>query len=165
MSSVSKIFFLTLVACLFQQISFAKVDSFSKQLVKAAQERTTHKVKYDGTYRAIAYPMGDVPLSQGVCTDLVVRVYRAQGVDLQQLAHADMHASFSKYPNIWGLYSTDANIDHRRVPNLQTFFKRNGKELKVSQDADDYAVGNLVTWMLPGKLPHIGIVSNHLAQY
>ncbi len=107
MSSVSKIFFLKLVACLFLQISFANVDSFSKQLVKAAQERTTHKVKYEETYRAL-------------------------GVDLQQLAHADTHASFSKYPNIWGLYSTDENIDHRRVSNLQTFFKRNGKELKVS---------------------------------
>ena len=153
-----------LVIFLFLQASFANVDSFSQQLVNAAQERTKHKVKYDGAYRAIGYPMGDVSLSHGVCTDLVVRAYRTLGVDLQQLVHEDMRSNFSKYPNIWGLRSTDTNIDHRRVPNLQTFFKRNGKELKISQDADDYAIGDLVTWMLPGNLPHIGIVSNKFIQ-
>ena len=164
MFSVSKKVFLILVVCLFLQASLANFDSFSQQLVKAAQERAKHKVKYDGTYRAIAYPMGDVPLSQGVCTDLVVRAYRTLGVDLQQLLHEDMRENFSKYPNIWGLRSTDTNIDHRRVPNLQTFFKRNGKELKISLKGDDYSVGDLVTWMLPGNLPHIGIVSNQLVQ-
>jgi uncharacterized protein YijF (DUF1287 family) len=164
MFSVSKKVFLILVVCLFLQASFANFDSFSHQLVKAAQERTKHKVKYDGAYRAIAYPMGDVPLSQGVCTDLVVRAYRTLGVDLQQLLHEDMRENFSKYPKIWGLRSTDTNIDHRRVPNLQSFFKRKGKELKISQNAYDYAVGDLVTWMLPGNLPHIGIVSNQLVQ-
>lgn len=164
MFSVSKKVFLILVVCLFLQASFANFDSFSHQLVKAAQERTKHKVKYDGAYRAIAYPMGDVPLSQGVCTDLVVRAYRTLGVDLQQLLHEDMRENFLMYPNIWGLHSTDTNIDHRRVPNLQTFFKRKGKELKISQKGKDYSVGELVTWMLPGNLPHIGIVSNQLVQ-
>lgn len=150
--------------CLFIQTSSADIDSFSHQLVKAAQERTKHKVKYNGAYHAIAYPMGDVPLNQGVCTDLVVRVYRTLGIDLQLLVHEDMRTNFSKYPNIWNLHATDTNIDHRRVPNLQIFFKRNGKELKISQNAGDYAVGDLVTWMLPGNLPHIGIVSNRFIQ-
>lgn len=94
----------------------------------------------------------------------MVRVYRKLGVDLQQLVHEDMRANFSKYPNIWGLRSTDTNIDHRRVPNLQGYFGRQGKELKISQDARVYVVGDLVTWMLPGNLPHIGIVSNQNAR-
>lgn len=164
MSSTSKKVLLILATCLFLQISFAKVDSFSQQLVKAAQERTKSNVRYDGSYLAIAYPMGDVPLSQGVCTDLIVRAYRTLGVDLQQLVHEDMRANFSKYPNVWGLHSTDTNIDHRRVPNLQTFFSRQGKELKISQAVEDYLAGDLVTWMLPGNLPHIGIVSNEIVK-
>ena len=139
-------------------------NTFTQQLVKAAQERTTHQVKYDGAYRAIDYPMGDVPLTQGVCTDLIVRTYRALDIDLQQRVHEDMRAEFSSYPKIWGLRSTDTNIDHRRVPNLQTFFARNGKELKVSQDETEYNPGDLVTWMLPGNLPHIGIVSDQIVQ-
>ncbi len=152
------------VAYLCWQTSFANVVSFPQLLVKAAQERTTYNVKYDGSYQAIEYPMGDVPLTQGVCTDLIVRAYRALGVDLQQLLHEDMHANFSKYPNHWGLRSTDTNIDHRRVPNLQIFFERNGKSLTISHDAMNYKMGDLVTWMLPGNLPHIGIVSNQLVQ-
>ena len=139
-------------------------NSFSQQLLEAAQKRTTQQVTYDGSYLAIAYPMGDVPVTQGVCTDLVIRAYRSVEIDLQQLVHEDMQANFSVYPKIWNLHSTDTNIDHRRVPNLQTFFKRNGRELTVSQEVGDYKPGDLVTWMLPGNLPHIGIVSNQIAQ-
>ncbi len=168
MSSTLNKSFLIFATSLFLQTSLAHAnllaDSFPQQLVIAAQERTQHKVIYNGSYVSIAYPMGDVPLSQGVCTDLVVRAYRKLGVDLQQLVHEDMRANFSKYPNIWGLRSTDTNIDHRRVPNLQVYFKRQGNELKVSRDARDYVVGDLVTWMLPGNLPHIGIVSNQFVQ-
>ncbi len=147
---------------MFLQTSFAEADSFSQQLVKAAQERTNHVVKYDGSYYSIKYPMGDVPLTQGVCTDLVVRAYRNLGVDLQQLVHEDMRANFSRYPNRWGLQATDTNIDHRRVPNLQMFFKRHGEELVISESEYEYKPGDLVTWVLPGNLPHIGIVSNQL---
>ena len=149
---------------LFAITSYANSDTFSLQLIKAAQERTKYTIIYDGSYIAIAYPMGDVPLDRGVCTDLVIRAYRTLGVDLQQLVHEDMRDNFSSYPNIWGLKKTDKNIDHRRVPNLQTFFKRSGKQLTISQDETDYKPGNLVTWMLPGNLPHIGIVSNEFVQ-
>ena len=135
--------------------------SFELRLSNAAIERTQHDVVYDGSYRRIAYPMGDVPESIGVCTDVVIRSYRQLGIDLQQLVHEDMKANFTAYPSrrIWGLARADANIDHRRVPNLQTFFERHGKALKVSDRAEDYKTGDLVTWMLPGNLPHIGIVT------
>ncbi len=151
------------VFCLFLQVGNVHAESFSIHLVKAAQERTKHSVSYDGSYVSISYPMGDVPQDQGVCTDLIIRAYRALGIDLQQQVHEDMHAHFSKYPDIWGLQSTDTNIDHRRVPNLQTFFTRNGTELLISNSATDYKPGELVTWMLPGNLPHIGIVSDQFA--
>ena len=135
---------------------------FLAGLVEAALERTKAIVKYDGRYYPIPYPNGDVPSDIGVCTDVVIRSYRAVGVDLQRLVHEDMTANFSAYPSqrIWGLRTTDTNIDHRRVPNLQRFFTRHGQSLVVSERSQDYLAGDIVTWMLPGNLPHIGIVSD-----
>lgn len=139
---------------------FAAPAGFADKLVSAARERTEFDVTYDGSYRALAYPMGDVPSNIGVCTDLIVRAYRAVGVDLQQLVHEDMESDFGAYPANWGLRSTDRNIDHRRVPNLQAFFRRHGEILEIGTDASAYSAGDVVTWMLPGNLPHIGVVSD-----
>lgn len=135
-------------------------DSFALRLVDAAIERTTHQVAYDGGYRSIPYPGGDVPDDVGVCTDLLVRAYRAVGFDLQRLVHEDMTAEFATYPDHWGLTAPDPNIDHRRVPNLQTFFRRHGTVLLVTDDPEGYRAGDIVTWMLPGNLPHIGLVTD-----
>jgi uncharacterized protein YijF (DUF1287 family) len=128
-------------------------------LVAAAVAQTHARVTYDGSYRRIAYPGGDVPEHIGVCTDVVIRAYRKVGVDLQVEVHDDMARAFRAYPQQWGMPAPDANIDHRRVPNLQTFFRRAGAALPVSRDAAAYEPGDLVTWMLPGNLPHIGIVA------
>ncbi len=133
--------------------------STSDMLVAAAEERLNHRVIYDGRYLSIPYPMGDIPDSTGVCTDLVIRSYRKLGIDLQKLVHEDMKQRFSEYPSNWGLSGTDRNIDHRRVPNLQCFFSKHGNSLPISNNAEEYMPGDLVTWMLPGNLPHIGIVS------
>ena len=140
-------------------------QSFADRLVDAAIDRTSHNVRYDGAYHSIGYPGGDVPSTIGVCTDVVIRTYRALGYDLQKLVHEDMQPNFAEYPSkrIWGLSSTDRNIDHRRVPNLQVFFARKGKVLPITQNAKDYAPGDLVTWVLPGNLPHIGVVSDRVA--
>ncbi len=138
----------------------AHAYEFPADLVTAAIERTLHPVRYDGSYRKIAYPLGDVPNDVGVCSDVVIRAYRGIGIDLQQLVHEDMRLAFRSYPQIWGLTRPDPNIDHRRVPNLQRFFERWGEVLPISRDADDYRPGELVTWMLPGNLPHIGIVTD-----
>lgn len=129
----------------------------STQLVNAAFKQTLQSVTYDSTYRVIAYPLGDVPANYGVCSDVVVRAYRQIGIDLQKLVHEDMQAHFSLYPNLWGLKKPDANIDHRRVPNLEKFFARHGKILPISANAADYKPGDIVSWRVP--LPHIGIVS------
>ena len=136
----------------------AQFTDFFPRLSDAALERLSHEVIYAGSYRRIDYPNGDVPAHIGVCTDLLVRAYRSVGIDLQQSVHEDMSANFDVYPKIWGLERPDPNIDHRRVPNLQVFFARHGRELPVSNQADDYGPGDIVTWMLPGNLPHIGIV-------
>jgi uncharacterized protein len=133
---------------------------FLDRLVEAAVERTGHAVRYDPTYFQLDYPGGDVPAEVGVCTDEVIRSYRAVGVDLQREVHEDMAANFSAYPRKWGLKKTDTNIDHRRVPNLMVFFEREGASLPVTQDARDYKPGDVVTWDLSGGLTHIGIVVN-----
>ena len=128
-------------------------------LVAAAVAQTHMRVTYDGAYRRIPYPGGDVPETIGVCTDVVIRAYRKVGVDLQVKVHEDMLRAFASYPRQWGMGRPDSNIDHRRVPNLQTFFRRAGAEVPISRDAAAYRPGDLVTWMLPGNLPHIGIVT------
>ena len=137
-------------------VTTAFADSPPK-LVNAARQQTAMAVTYDGSYTRIGYPMGDVPANRCVCTDVVVRAYRASDIDLQVLVHEDMQANFSSYPRHWGLSKPDTNVDHRRVPNLQKFFER--AQAKLSSSAD-YLPGDLVTWMLSGNLPHIGIVSD-----
>lgn len=119
-------------------------------------------INYDPAYFSIKYPNGDVPETKGVCTDVIIRSYRKLGIDLQKEVHEDMLANFSKYPNLkrWGMTKTDTNIDHRRVPNLEVFFERKGQKLPITQDASDYKTGELVTWIINGKFPHIGIVTN-----
>jgi uncharacterized protein YijF (DUF1287 family) len=130
-------------------------------LVRAARDQIGVTLHYDPAYTRIAYPDGDVPLKRGVCTDVVIRAYRkAYGCDLQRLVHEDMARAFSAYPKTWGMARPDRNIDHRRVPNLQTFFARRKASLPVTDRAPDYRPGDLVTVMLPGNLPHIMIVSD-----
>ena len=136
--------------------------SFGMQLSHAALLIINPNIIYDPTYKSIPYPKGDVPKNTGVCTDVVIRAYRKLNIDLQKEVHEDMKSNFSKYPNLkkWGMKKTDTNIDHRRVPNLEIFFKRKGKEIKVSADANNYKIGDIVTWIINGKLPHIGIVTH-----
>ncbi len=135
-------------------------DTFTNRFCSAAIELTKESVVYDPAYYRIAYPNGDVPPGRGVCTDVIIRAYRKLGVDLQKLVHEDMKKNFSVYPNIWGLRSPDPNIDHRRVPNLMTFFSRHGNTLPVTTNAEDYRPGDIVTWDLGRNTPHIGIVSD-----
>ena len=143
-----------------QNIAPASRAGFTRQLVAAAIERTHHSVRYVSEYVRIPYPGGDVPPDTGVCTDEIIRSYRAVGVDLQKEVHEDMLKNFSAYPNKrrWLLAHPDSNIDHRRVPNLQVFFERKGESLAISRRAEDYAPGDLVTWDLGRGVPHIGIV-------
>jgi len=147
-----------LILILAASTATADQTPFTKRLSDAALERTRHVVRYDGAYHRIPYPGGDVPGDIGVCTDVVVRAYRQLGIDLQQQVHEEMRKHFGLYPKYWGLTKPDTNIDHRRVPNLRVFFKHRGQSLPVTKDPNDYRTGDLVTWMLPGNLPHIGIV-------
>lgn len=143
-----------------QTVKDAARQEFLKKLVAAAEERTNHTVRYDPAYVRIPYPGGDVPADTGVCTDEVIRSYRAVGVDLQKEVHEDMAKDRSAYPQKWrALVSrTDTNIDQRRVPNLMVFFRRKGETLEITESAADYLPGDLVTWDLGADVPHIGIV-------
>jgi uncharacterized protein len=136
---------------------------FLARLVAAAVERIHHSVRYDSSYVGIPYPNGDVAADTGVCTDEVIRAYRAVGVDLQQQVHEDMKFNFSAYPRFGPRPARhpDANIDHRRVPNLMVFFSRKGSTLKITDRAEDYAPGDLIAWDLGGNVTHIGIVVDH----
>jgi uncharacterized protein len=134
--------------------------AMASDLVAAARAQIGVTVSYNPGYEKIGYPNGDVPAARGVCTDVVIRAYRHRGIDLQSLVHEDMGKAWDAYPKLWQLKARDSNIDHRRVPNLQTFFKRKGAALAVTRDGRDYRPGDIVTWRLPGNLPHIGIVSD-----
>lgn len=151
-----------LFAFLFTFVIFASVAQidFGLKLSDAALELTKDHVVYDPSYFSIGYPNGDVPSGKGVCTDVVIRAYRKLGIDLQQKVHEDMKGNFSKYPQRWKLTRPDKNIDHRRVPNLMTFFSRFGEELSISQNAADYKPGDILCWNLGGAITHIGVVVN-----
>lgn len=153
---MKKIFLIVLVLC--AQISFGQTELASNNLAQAAITLTQQEVAYDPSYFSMDYPNGDVPAGKGVCTDVVIRAYRKIGIDLQKEVHQDMKANFSEYPKIWGLKRTDRNIDHRRVPNLMTFFKRKGAEKPITKIARDYLPGDVVCWNLGGAITHIGIV-------
>jgi uncharacterized protein YijF (DUF1287 family) len=149
-----KILFLTL---LFNSVS-GQTDFYSR-LADSALLLTYQEVEYDPTYVKLEYPNGDVPADKGVCTDVIIRAYRKFGIDLQKEVHTDMTSNFEMYPQNWGLQQPDKNIDHRRVPNLMTFFTRHGTVLTISQDPKDYQPGEIVCWRLGGGQTHIGIVS------
>jgi uncharacterized protein YijF (DUF1287 family) len=119
---------------------------------------TKQIVTYDPSYFSISYPNGDIPANKGVCTDVIIRAYRMMGIDLQKEVHEDMLTNFESYPKLWNLSHTDKNIDHRRVPNLMTFFGRNGQTLPITSNPIDYKPGDIVCWNLGGAVTHIGIV-------
>ncbi len=155
---MKKIFLLfVLLNCFF---TFSQLSDEQLALSKSAIELTKQDVVYDPSYFSIDYPNGDVPEGKGVCTDVVIRAYRKIGIDLQKEVHEDMKANFNVYPKIWGLKTTDKNIDHRRVPNLMTFFERKGAKLPISKNSEDYLPGDIVCWNLGGAITHIGIVVN-----
>jgi uncharacterized protein YijF (DUF1287 family) len=129
----------------------------------AARSQIGMTIRYDSAYTVLNYPGGDVPIDRGVCTDVIVRAMRKTGIDLQKAIHEDMKRSFSAYPKLWGLSAPDRNIDHRRVPNLERYFERQGKKLPVTSAAAEYRPGDIVTCIVPPHMPHIMIVSDRVS--
>ena len=139
----------------------ALAGSEPSRLTAAARAQVGVTLTYDPAYVTLEFPGGDLPRDRGVCTDVVIRALRdAWGIDLQLAVNRDMTADFAAYPALWGLTGTDRNIDHRRVPNLQTLFTRIGAEVPLDEGPVPYLPGDIVTWKLPGNLDHIGIVSD-----
>ncbi len=147
------LFFFPLLLCSATEIKPA-------QLVTAARAQIGVTKSYDPAYRTLTYPGGDVPKETGVCTDVIIRALRQQSIDLQKEVHEDMRANFSAYPKNWGLTKPDRNIDHRRVPNLMTYFKRKKYAQTITQKPTDYIAGDIVTWDLGNGITHIGLVSD-----
>ena len=158
MAFVKKCF--PLVIFLFFAFAVKGQNQFGQKLSNAALGLIDAKIVYDPTYFILKYPNGDVPADKGVCTDVIIRAYRKLGIDLQKEVHEDMKANFSKYPKTWGLKKPDTNIDHRRVPNLRVFFAKYGVSKSTETNPELYVPGDIVTWLLPGNLTHIGIVVN-----
>ncbi len=143
-------------------INVSAQSNFQTRLADSAFTLTFQNVTYLPAYVVIPYPNGDVPPKTGVCSDVVIRAYRKLGIDLQKEVHLDMVSNFSLYPRLWNMKKPDANIDHRRVPNLMTFFKRHGTSLKITNNPKDYVPGDIVCWKLSEGITHIGIVSSKL---
>jgi uncharacterized protein YijF (DUF1287 family) len=139
----------------------AKSSPNLKLVIDGATDQVGKTTGYDPSYQKIDYPNGDVPIETGVCSDVIVRAFRKAGIDLQKDVHEDMKDNFSAYPTRWGLKGADANIDHRRVPNLQTYFTRKGKSLSVGGSSETFLPGDIVTWDLGlGGTEHVGMVVN-----
>ena len=131
-----------------------------KLVIDAATDQVGKTTSYDASYQKLEYPNGDVPIETGVCSDVIVRAFRKAGIDLQKDVHEDMKDHFSAYPTRWAAKSPDANIDHRRVPNLQTYFTRKAKALATTGGSDTFLPGDIVTWDLGGGVDHVGMVVN-----
>jgi len=133
------------------------------KIVNGAKNEIIRGVFYDASYQQMPYPNGDVKSDRGACSDVVIRALRNAGYDLQKLIHEDMKSHFSAYPHNWGLNATDPNIDHRRVPNQMTFFRRHGRELPTGTTGENFSKwkpGDIVCWKLDGRLDHTGIISD-----
>ncbi len=160
-----KLLILLLVLTVAASSAHAQSPDLGARIAAAAADQTMRPGVYDPAYQQLAYPMGDVARGRGVCSDVVVRALRTAGLDLQALVHEDMKSHFGAYPKRWGLKRPDANIDHRRVPNLETWFTRAGWRLPPSRNAADYLAGDIVSWNLKGDngyLPHIGVVTDRI---
>ena len=149
--------------------SLASIANAGTKLAAAAREQIGVTVEYDPGYRAIGYPNGDVLRTSGVCSDVLIRAARdAWDIDLQQRVHDDMIKAFDAYPSRreWGLSKPDANIDHRRVLNLETFLARQNAKLPLPASGplggDAFTApqpGDVLTWRLAGgSRPHLGVV-------
>ncbi|MFM2170470.1 MAG: hypothetical protein RI957_699 [Verrucomicrobiota bacterium] len=152
--------FLMVLAGILPSIAQNAGETFALKLVHAARSQVGVTIRYEPAYAKLDYPMGDVPKDRGVCTDVVIRALRACGPDLQELVHLDMKKNFSAYPRHWGLNTTDRNIDHRRVPNLMSYFTRRGMQLAKNDDPKRFQPGDLVTCLVGRTLPHIMIISD-----
>lgn len=138
------------------------------RLVTAARAQIGVTTGYDGGYARLAYPNGDVSRSTGVCADVIVRAGRdALGLDLQKLVHEDMVKSFEAYPRIASMKRPDSNIDHRRVLILEAYWRRKGCQqwtAKGTVAGDGFPKplqhGDCLTWMILGRLTHVGMVSS-----
>lgn len=149
---------MTCLSLIFSTFSYA---ISANQLVKDARSQIGQTLTYDPAYTRLSYPMGDVPIKKGVCTDVVIRALRKQNIDLQKVIHEDMKRNFKAYPQIWGLKNTDRNIDHRRVPNIAKYMTRQGYSVQNSPFKTAlFKAGDIVTWDLGRGLVHIGIVSD-----
>jgi len=173
--AVSFLFIYSLTGCQAIRGSQRAVEVSERALTEAAQvksdatplekinagaiEQTTQTTGYDPSYAKLDYPNGDVALNTGVCADVIVRAFRKGGIDLQKELHEDMKKYFAQYPQKWGARKPDTNIDHRRVPNLMTWFDRQGKTRPITREAKDYLPGDVVSWVLDNGLAHIGLVS------
>ncbi|MDX1627852.1 MAG: DUF1287 domain-containing protein [Fulvivirga sp.] len=151
-------YLLPFILSLFLSLAGFGQSSFYQSLADSAKTLSNTAVTYYPGYFSIDYPNGDIPANKGVCTDVIIRAYRKIGIDLQVEVHRDMKANFDAYPKLWGLKTTDKNIDHRRVPNLMTFFERHGEVRSGSNDPADYAPGDIVCWDLGKGITHIGIL-------
>ncbi len=153
----------TRIACVVSLLLWSassRTETSTQSLVAAARQQIGVTRYYDSRYQTLRYPNGDVPIERGVCTDVIIRAYRALGFDLQRAVHDDMTAHFTAYPSLWGLTAPDKNIDHRRVPNLATYFSRHGQALRAPHSTSAFVAGDVVTWRLPSGVPHIGLISD-----
>lgn len=151
-NALSGIFTIPLIS----NFSFGEIGR-TANLITSARAQVGVTTMYDPAYVKLDYPGGDVSRERGVCIDVVIRAYRDSfEFDFQENIHLDMKTNFGLYPKTWGLTRTDRNIDHRRVPNMETWLQRHDHELP----AKDWQPGDIITCRVGGRLPHIGILSN-----
>ena len=133
-------------------------------VVERARLEVARGVAYDAAWFPIAYPNGDPAPDKGVCTDVVIRALRTEGIDLQQLVHEDILRRPTAFTTVT---RPDRNIDHRRITPMLTYLRAHATSLPTTFDeasAPTWEPGDVVVWAFrpcPACSPdHVGIVSD-----
>nr|WP_239582738.1 DUF1287 domain-containing protein [Bacillus tianshenii] len=132
-------------------------------IVQTARGEVERRTSYKSTYYDGGYP----PEEEGVCTDVIWRGFHGADINLKDLMDKDIAQNVKLYPRVEG--NPDPNIDFRRVPNQDVFFKRFAESLTTELIPHD--VENLKSWQpgdivvfLGGEYDHVGIVSDRRAK-
>ncbi len=129
-------------------------------ILLGAKKLLYNGARYIERYVSIPYPNGDVPRTEGVCSDTVIRALRNAGIDLQKEVHDDILRAPQAYPMV---EKVDTSINHRRVRTLLPWFVRHWKTLPPTAR---YLPGDVVffdTFPQREGPDHLGIVSDTIS--
>lgn len=124
------------------------IDDYTDVLLGAREYMET-----DPEYKSNYYDGGYPPDTEGVCTDVIWKAFKAAGYDLKAMVDKDIKENPERYSSI---EKADPNIDFRRVRNLLPFFEAHYMSLTLdTSEIAEWQGGDIVIFKR-----HIAVVSD-----